>query len=53
MENDHLLSMGAEHWPRERFLALVREQVRMDAPVGSWTTGFGEMAAAVLANQES
>lgn len=53
VENDHLLSMGAEHWPRERFLALVREQVRMDAAVGSWTTGFGEMAAAVLANQES
>ncbi|AHY59048.1 leucyl/phenylalanyl-tRNA--protein transferase [Stenotrophomonas rhizophila] len=53
VENDHLLSMGAEHWPRERFLALVREQVRMDAAVGSWTTGFGEMAAAVLASQES
>jgi len=53
VENDHLLSMGAEHWPRERFLALAREQVRMDAPVGSWTTQFGEMAAAVLANQES
>ncbi|MDY0955577.1 leucyl/phenylalanyl-tRNA--protein transferase [Stenotrophomonas rhizophila] len=53
VENDHLLSMGAEHWSRERFLALVREQVRMDATVGSWTTGFGEMAAAMLANQES
>ena len=52
VENDHLLSMGAEHWPRERFLALVREQVRMDAAVGNWTTGFGEMPAAVLASQE-
>lgn len=49
VENDHLLSMGAEHWPRERFLALVREQVRRDAPAGSWTERFGEMAAAALA----
>jgi leucyl/phenylalanyl-tRNA--protein transferase len=53
VENDHLLSMGAEHWSRERFLALVREQVRMDSTAGSWATAFGEMAAAVLANQES
>ncbi|WP_141058074.1 leucyl/phenylalanyl-tRNA--protein transferase [Stenotrophomonas rhizophila] len=53
VENDHLPSMGGEHWPRERFLALVREQVRRDAPVGSWAMEFGEMAAAVLANQES
>ena len=49
VENDHLLGMGAEHWPRERFLALVREQVRRDAPAGSWTERFGEMAAAALA----
>ncbi|QHB71377.1 leucyl/phenylalanyl-tRNA--protein transferase [Stenotrophomonas sp. 364] len=49
VENDHLLSMGAEHWPRARFLALVREQVRRDAPAGSWTERFGEMAAAALA----
>ncbi len=49
VENDHLLSMGAEHWPRARFLALVREQVHRDAPAGSWTERFGEMAAAALA----
>ncbi len=49
VENDHLLSMGAEHWPRARFLALVREQVRRDAPAGSWTERFGELAAAALA----
>lgn len=49
VENDHLLSMGAEHWPRARFLALVREQVRRDAPAGGWTERFGEMAAAALA----
>lgn len=49
VENDHLLSMGAEHWPRARFLALVREQVRRDAPAGSWTERFGEMAAAAMA----
>lgn len=49
VENDHLLSMGAEHWPRERFLALVRAQVRQDVPAGSWTERFGEMSAAALA----
>ena len=49
VENDHLLSMGAEHWPRTRFLALVREQVRREAPTGPWTERFGDMDAALLA----
>jgi len=49
VENDHLLSMGAEHWPRTRFLALVREQVRLEAPTGPWTERFGDMDAALLA----
>lgn len=48
VENDHLLSMGAEHWPRARFLALVREQVRLESAAGPWTERFGEMDAALL-----
>lgn len=48
VENDHLLRMGAEHWPRERFLAQVRTLVRQDAPMGSWTARFGDLAAACL-----
>ncbi len=51
VENDHLLSMGAEHWSRARFLALVREQVRLEAPPGLWTERFGEMDAALLAGR--
>lgn len=51
VENDHLLRMGAEHWPRERFLAQVRDLVRQDAPVGRWTARFGELAAASLGAQ--
>lgn len=50
VENDHLLRMGAEHWPRQRFLALVRAQVRLDAPAGRWTDRFGAMPAAQLAD---
>lgn len=48
VENDHLLSMGAEHWPRARFLALVREQVWLESAAGPWTERFGEMDAALL-----
>jgi len=50
VENDHLLRMGAEHWPRERFLALVREQVQQPAAAGDWTDLFGTLAAAELAD---
>lgn len=48
VENDHLLSLGAEHWPRERFLAVVHAQVSADAPPGAWTERFGTLAAAAL-----
>lgn len=49
VENDHLLRMGAEHWPRQRFLDVVREQVAAEAVPGSWTGRFGEMPATALA----
>jgi len=51
VENDHLLRMGAEHWPRARFLALVRDQVQLEAPAGPWTERFGEMDAALIAGK--
>jgi len=50
VENDHLLRMGAEHWPRQRFLALVREQVQQPAAAGDWSDLFGTLAAAALAD---
>ncbi len=52
VENDHLLRMGAEHWPRARFLQQVHALVRQQAPAGSWCERFGEMPAALLAGAE-
>lgn len=49
VENAHLLRMGAEHWPRERFLARVRQQVEAAETPGRWTERFGEIPAAFLA----
>jgi leucyl/phenylalanyl-tRNA--protein transferase len=49
VENDHLLRRGAEHWPRERFLGVVRESVKAAEPPGSWVQRFGEFPAALLA----
>jgi leucyl/phenylalanyl-tRNA---protein transferase len=49
VENDHLLSLGAESWPRERFLAAVADLAAQPEPCGSWTRRFGTLAAAELA----
>lgn len=49
VENDHLLRMGAEHWPRERFLEVVRRQVREPGLAGSWEAAFGAVPAHVVA----
>ncbi|WP_411850967.1 leucyl/phenylalanyl-tRNA--protein transferase [Stenotrophomonas sp. LGBM10] len=48
VENDHLLRMGAEHWPRARFLEVVREQVTVPEAPGGWTERFGVLAASSL-----
>ena len=49
VENPHLLSLGAESWPRPEFLARVAELTGLPGIVGSWTAGFGVMEASVLA----
>ncbi len=49
VENDHLLRMGAEHWPRARFLQVVRGQVSAGQAPGTWTQAFGTLDAAALA----
>lgn len=49
VENDHLLRMGAEHWPRERFLQTVRKEVQAAEPPGDWSERFGTKQAATLA----
>ncbi len=50
VENDHLLSLGAELWPRPRFLAVIATLVAQPGPAGAWTERFGEMAARELAS---
>jgi leucyl/phenylalanyl-tRNA--protein transferase len=49
VENPHLLSLGAESWPRRDFLGAVAELVRAAEPQGPWTTRFGVQPAAALA----
>jgi leucyl/phenylalanyl-tRNA--protein transferase len=49
VENPHLRSLGAEAWPRERFLREVATLVAVPEPAGSWTARFGTVAAATLA----
>ena len=49
VENDHLLSLGAETWPRARFLAAVAELTPLPEPAGSWSRRFGTVPAAELA----
>ncbi|HVI59371.1 MAG TPA: leucyl/phenylalanyl-tRNA--protein transferase [Luteimonas sp.] len=49
VENPHLLSLGAERWPRQRFIATVAELCRQPAPPGPWTERFGQVPASALA----
>lgn len=49
VENDHLMSLGAELWPRDRFLASVEALTAQIEPCGSWTSRFGTLGAAELA----
>lgn len=47
--NPHLALLGADSWPRERFIASVNGLVEASAPVaGPWTDAFGGMRAAAL-----
>ncbi len=50
VENPHLLSLGAERWPRPVFLEQVRNLVAIPEPAASWTTRFGELPARRLAD---
>lgn len=49
VENPHLLSLGAEDWPRTRFLHQVSALTVMPEVTGNWTLRFGTLAAAALA----
>lgn len=49
VENAHLRSLGAESWPRDRFLREVARLSALDAPSGAWTERFGALPVAALA----
>lgn len=49
LENAHLRSLGAESWPRDRFLREVARLTALDAPPGDWTGRFGSLPVADLA----
>ena len=52
VENDHLLSLGAESWSRTRFLEVTSDLCKQDCLTsGQWTARFGEMDARTLAWQ--
>src|SRR5690606_27474742 len=49
VENPHLRRLGAESWPRERFVATVAALCRQPGPPGPWTVRFGHLPASDLA----
>jgi leucyl/phenylalanyl-tRNA--protein transferase len=49
VENPHLRSLGAEAWPRARFLREVAGLVGLPEPSGSWANRFGTLSATLLA----
>ena len=49
LENPHLRRLGAEAWPRPRFLAEVARLVALPEAPGSWTARFGTVTASALA----
>ncbi|MEP6906767.1 MAG: leucyl/phenylalanyl-tRNA--protein transferase, partial [Pseudoxanthomonas sp.] len=53
VENPHLVSLGAESWPRERFMQQVDELTRQAEPEGRWTGRFGVLQASELAEIHS
>lgn len=49
VENDHLLTLGAERIPRDVFVAQVATLSAFLEPVGDWTQRFGSLSANRLA----
>src|SRR5690606_7651631 len=49
VETPHRRRLGAESWPRERFVATVAALCRQPGPPGPWTVRFGHLPASDLA----
>lgn len=48
VENPHLMRLGAERWPRPRFLAEIAELTAQPGRIGPWREDFGALPAAEL-----
>ena len=48
VENPHLVSLGAETWPRADFLRHVAALTMLAEPPGPWATRFGVLPASLL-----
>jgi leucyl/phenylalanyl-tRNA--protein transferase len=46
--NPHLATLGAEAWPRPRFLAAVEELCAQPGRPGPWAEAFGALPASAL-----
>lgn len=49
VESPHLLSLGAESWPRREFIARIADWVAAPQAPGPWTETFGQLSAHELA----
>ncbi len=49
VESPHLLTLGAESWPRARFLSGIAPLCADPRPAGPWSARFGELPARILA----
>ena len=49
VENEHLVGLGAESWPRKDFLRQIAVLTAMPEPAGSWANRFGTLPATLLA----
>ncbi len=52
VENPHLLRMGAERWPRDRFLAHVRDAVQRPGQHDSWAHAVGSVPASDMLGRD-
>ncbi len=48
VENDHLLRLGAESWPRTRFMTEIAPLTAETGRIGGWTDAFGAPQVACL-----
>lgn len=53
VENPHLLTLGAESWPRTEFLHQIAGLTGMPETPGNWTLHFGALSASALADLSS